>query len=174
VSLTLTSAFLCMTQTLVSSQRLCKPGSFPGQLLQHTHTPSTRWASETPSCRPISLSDDTFLYFTRVMTLRILFRSVLFPARLRLSWVIKDGKPNVILFSLSLCGFNGAEQIFPTLTCGDLRLSHTQSSFFFFPHRKCIYWHLLRPTFHSWLPPSTPTSWWWLLHEQTLAFLFQI
>lgn len=114
--------------TLVSSQRLCMPESFPRQLYLDTHTPSTRWAPETPSCRPVSLSDDTFLYFTRVTTLRILCRSVLFPARLRLSWVIKDGRPNVILFSL--CGFSGAEQIFPPHTCRDLRLSHSQSSVF--------------------------------------------
>lgn len=92
-----------------------------------THTPSTRWAPETPSCRPVSLSNDTFLYFTRVTTLRILRRSVLLPARLRLFWVINDGRPNVTLFSL--CGFSGAEQIFPTHR--DLRWSHTQTVFSF-------------------------------------------
>lgn len=78
-----------------------------------THTPSTRWAPETPSCRPVLPSDDTFLCFTRVMTLGILHGSVLLPAR-RLSQIINDGRPNVTLFSL--WGFSGAEQIFLTHT----------------------------------------------------------
>ncbi len=94
--------------------RLHKPESFSRQLHPNTHTPSTRWAPETLPCCPVLPSDDTFLYFTRVTTLRILHGSVLLPACLHLSRIINDGRPNVTLFSL--WGFSGAEQIFHTHT----------------------------------------------------------